>query len=384
VELAESGQPIAFESVLKQIKASPDADKLTAVLVDITNPLHMPRKNVEWHVKQLQDAARRTRFVAICELGVSLAHDTTQRTSDCIETAQESLLELQGEAVATQAAKVSDFLPEVIRNLERRAKQEGLIGLPTGISDLDQATTGIRPGELWVIGAMSGRGKTALGAQIAIANSAKGNAVAFFSLEMTREEVGDRFLCNESTVSASRIRNPSFIENDQWRELVNCAGKLAELPLFVDDSPSLTIQALLARARLCIRRFGCRLVVVDYLRLIKAPGRELREQVGNATDALRQLAKSEHVGVVALSQLARPRDRNINARPTMLGLKASGDIEAHAHVILLIHMPGKNGEPTGKDQIIVGKNRHGPMGAIDVTFSKERLKFLPRESENFF
>jgi len=269
-------------------------------------------------------------------------------------------------------------------NLENRAKQEGLIGLPTGISELDQATTGVRPGELWVIGAMSGRGKTALGAQIALANGSKGNPVVFFSLEMTRDELGDRFLCNESTVSAARIRNPSFIDNDEWRELAECAGRLAEWPLFIDDSPSLTIQALLARARLCIRRFGCRLVIVDYLRLIKAPGRELREQVGNATDALRQLAKSEQVGVVALSQLARPRDRNINARPTMLGLKESGDIEAHAHVILLIHMPAKKGEPSGDDQIIIGKNRHGPMGAIDVTSSKERLKFLPRESENIF
>ena len=267
-------------------------------------------------------------------------------------------------------------------NLQQRASHRGLIGLPTSLKGLDDATTGIRAGELWVIGAMSGRGKTALGTQIALANVAAGNPTVFFSLEMTREELGDRLLCNESTVSASRIRNPSFITKDQWREIVACADKAIGWELFIDDSSSLTIQALVARARLYIRRFGCKLVIVDYLRLIKAPGRELREQVANATDALRQLAKSEHVGVIALSQLARPKDRNTNSQPNMLGLKESGDIEAHAHVVLLIHMPAKKNQPTGEDQIIIGKNRHGPMGAIDVTFNRERLKFLPRFPES--
>jgi replicative DNA helicase len=237
-QLTESGQPVSFESLLKQITSSPTGEKIVAVLEDVTNPLHVPRKDVEWLVKQLQDAARRTRFVSVCERGVSAAHDKTQNTNECIETAQESLLELQGEAIAPQAGKVRDLMPQLLRDLQDRAKQKGLIGLPTGITELDEATTGIRPGELWVIGAMSGRGKTALGTQIALANTAQGNPVVFFSLEMTRNELGDRLLCNESSVSASRIRNPSFIDPDQWREIANTAGKLAEWPLFIDDSPS--------------------------------------------------------------------------------------------------------------------------------------------------
>ncbi len=145
----------------------------------------------------------------------------------------------------------------------------------------------------------------------------------------------------------------------------------------MDDAPSLSIQALTARARLYIRRHGVKLLVVDYLRLVQAPGKDLRERLGNATDALRQLAKSEKIAVVALSQLRRPE--SINARPSMLDLKESGDIEAHAHVVLLIYTPVESDSPTGQDEIIIGKNRHGPMGAIEVTFSRERLKFLPRE-----
>ena len=229
---------------------------------------------------------------------------------------------------------------------------------------------------------MSGRGKTALGAQMAIANVERGTPVAFFSLEMTPDELGCRFLANQSKVSASRIRNPSFITNAQWRELAECTANMAKWPLFVDGSSSLTIQQLIARARLYIRRFECKLVLVDYLRLIKAPGKEIREQVGNVIDALRQLAKTERIGVVALSQLARPKDGKINTRPTMLGLRESGDIEAHAHVVLLIYMPSKQNEPTGADEIIIGKNRHGPIGSIKVTFSRDRLKFLPRSRDD--
>jgi replicative DNA helicase len=379
LQLAERHEPITFESVVQQLAKVPESDKIIAVVGDLANPLHLPRKNVEWHIKQLQDASRRSRFIAACQAAIAGAGEQNVTTSECMENLQQHLLELQADAMSYQTTKLSDFLPQVLRNLEDRASHKGLIGLPTGIRDLDEATTGIRPGELWVIGAMSGRGKTALGAQVALANVSSGNSVAFFSLEMTREELGDRFLCNESTVPASRIRNPSFITGEQWREIAECSARLAEWNLFVDDSSCLTVQALIARARLLIRRFGCKLVVVDYLRLIRAPGRELREQVGNVADALRQLAKSEHVGVIALSQLARPKDRNINSRPTMLGLKESGDIEAHAHVVLLIHSPAKKGEPTGEDEIIIGKNRHGPIGGIDVTFSRDRLKFLCRD-----
>jgi replicative DNA helicase len=282
---------------------------------------------------------------------------------------QEQLLRLHAEVTPDRVAKLGQFLPEVIRHLEARAKTQGLIGLTTGIADLDGATTGIRPGELWVIGAMPGRGKTVLGAQIALANVSSGHPVAFFSLEMSRADLAERFLSSRSSVSASKVRNPSYIDSNDWRELANCIENLSELDLYVDDSSSLSIQSLIARARLLVRRKGCRLIVVDYLRLVQAPGREIREQVSNATDALRQFAKTEGVGVIALSQLARPRDRNLNSRPTVLGLKESGDVEAHAHVVLLIHMPSKSGEPTGMDEIIIGKNRHGPIGAIDVTFN---------------
>ena len=382
LRLAETQQPITFESLICEVEKTPDADQLIAAVNDLTNPLHLPQRDIEWHVKKLQDARRRTRLNAFIERTRIVTADPTESTASCIENLEDGLLDLQAESTASTPERIRGFMPKVLRHLEERSSLRGLIGLPTSIKDLDDATTGIRPGELWVVGAMSGRGKTTLATQIALANVAAGNATVFFSLEMSCEELGERFFCNETSVSASRIRNPSYITSEQWREITAYADKLITYNLYIDDSSSLNIQALIARARLLICRFGCKLVIVDYLRLVSAPGRELREQVASVTDALRRLAKSEHVGVIALSQLARPKDRNTNSQPNMLGLKESGDIEAHAHVVLLIHMPLKKNQPSGEDQIIIGKNRHGPVGAIDVTFNRERFKFLPRVSES--
>src|SRR5205807_5641304 len=159
-----------------------------------------------------------------------------------------------------------------------------------------------------------------------------------FSLEMQDLEIGKRFLAAKSSVPAMQIRNPQTIGRDRWPDLLQAAAEVAGCPIYVDARPSLKIQELLASARLHIRRHGVKLIVVDYLRLVDAPGRDLRDRVSYVANALRQLAKTERIGVVLLSQLRRP-EGGINARPTMLDLKESGDIEAHSHVVLLPYLP---------------------------------------------
>jgi replicative DNA helicase len=376
--LSESGQATTFESAWTEVQKLPKAEQFTAVLEEMTNPGHMPRVDVTWHVKELKGRTQRRQLVAACERASAAANDPSESTADCIGYLAESLLRLEAESHLRKANHLRDFMPQVLTELESRSKCEGLIGLPTGIAELDEATTGLRPSELWICGALPGRGKTALGAQIALANVETGTPVAFFSLEMSREQLGERFLSNESRVSASRIRNPRFIEGPQWTALVQCVGRLEQYPLYVDDSTSLNIETLIARAKLYVRRFGCKLVIVDYLRLVQASGDQLRERVGNVAEGLRQLAKSENISVVALSQLSRPKDGDINSRPNLLQLKESGDVEASAHTVLLIYMPMRNDSPASEDEIIIGKNRNGPIGSVPVLFSRDKLKFHSR------
>ena len=198
---------------------------------------------------------------------------------------------------------------------------------------------------------------------------------------MSRGDLGRRFLSAVTPVSASRIRHPGHIAKEDWPRLAAGAAEIVEWPVWFDDSPSLRLPELLARARMFITRMKVKLIVVDYLRLVRADGRDIREQVGNVADALRQLAKAERVPVVLLSQLRRPQ--NVNDPPTMIDLKESGDIESHAHVVLLLHVPtGPDGRPTGEDNIIIGKNRNGAKGPIPVTFSPHKLRFCPRTTEH--
>ena len=203
-----------------------------------------------------------------------------------------------------------------------------------------------------------------------------------FTLRCKRSRlVNGSSLRNHSAPQAnSVIRSTS--DQKTWSRSCEAVAKTAELPLSIDDSSSLTVTELLAKARLYIRRHKVRLIVVDYLRLVEAPGRELRERVGFVANAMRQVAKTEKVAVILLSQLRRPPG-GLNHRPTMLDLKESGEIENHSHVVLLPYLPAaENGAPDPERQeLIIGKNRNGSPGVLPVYFHEQRLQFMERHRD---
>jgi replicative DNA helicase len=382
-DLAEAGKPVDDMTVTDaliskgQLDAVGGVGYLVTLSDNVTSELARTT-NVEHYAEQILDKSRRRQARAAGARLTQATEDLSVSTDDCLQLAQESLLQIEAASSKTAAARhVREFMPEVLRELETQAANQGLVGMTTGIHSLDLATGGIRAGELWTVGALPGKGKTALGVQIVLANGAAGTPIYAFSLEMQDLEIGKRFLAAKSSVPAIQIRNPQTIKRERWVDLVQAAAEVAEFPIYVDGRPSLRIQELLASARLYIRRHGVKLIVVDHLRLVDAPGRELRERVGYVANALRQLAKSERVGVVLLSQLRRP-EGGINARPSMIELKESGDIEIHSHVVLLPYLPiGEDGRPIPEDQLlIIGKNRNGGVGSLPVHFDEKRLQFL--------
>lgn len=383
-ELAEAGKPVDTLTVTDALTAKGQLDAIGGVsyLVSLDDQVSSLASvtNVEYYSEQILDKSRRRQARAAGARLTTATEDLSVSTDECLQLIHESLLQIEAASSKTAAARhVREFMPEVLRELETQAANRGLVGMSTGIHCVDLATGGIRPGELWTIGALPGRGKTALGVQIVLANGATGIPTYAFSLEMQDLELGKRFLAAKSSIPAFQIRNPQSIKRERWIELVEAAAEVAECPIYVDDRPSLKIQELLASARLYIRRHGIKLIVVDYLRLVDAPGRELRDRVGYVANALRQLAKSERVGVVLLSQLRRP-EGGINAKPSMIDLKESGDIEAHSHVVLLPYLPvGEDGRPIPDQELmIIGKNRNGGMGSLPVYFDEKRLQFLSR------
>jgi replicative DNA helicase len=252
------------------------------------------------------------------------------------------------------------------------------VGLPTGLHGLDENTTGIRDDEYWVIGALPSRGNTVLGVQITATNASQGVPVLFFSHEMTRRQLCRRILPWESKIPAYKIRTPKLMTAADVEHLTAVAAKVAQWPMWIVDPEERTAQDLCAIARLYIRRHGVKLIVVDYLQLLQAPGRELRDRVAYASNVLRGIPKREHVPVVALSQMARPKDGNENSRPSMIQLRETSYIEAHAHVVLLLYRPKQDGSWTGEDEIIIAKQREGILGTQPVVLSRDYVRFLER------
>jgi len=289
----------------------------------------------------------------------------------------ETLLQIQTGSDDAPAHRVVSFTDDALREWNASADGDGdLIGLTTGINSLDAATSGIRSGELWTQGAYTSGGKTAAALQAAAANCGNGVPVAFFSLEMGKNDLLQRLWAIEGNIDYRNIRYPRRLDQSTREQINRAALAVAEWPLFVIEDSSLSIQKLVAKAKLLIRREGIKLVIVDYAQLVSAPARDERERITKTSNALRSLAKDTGVPVLLLSQLSRPKDGNLNARPNKFHLKESGSLENDAHVIILIHRPvDVLGAPTGDDQLIIAKQRAGAVGIERVYFDPRTLTF---------
>jgi replicative DNA helicase len=376
-ELAASSEPIDTITLIEGLGRSEELDSVGGVgyvagLIDGVPD----RPSLAHYIKIVKGKSLLRGLISAAEVAIARAVDC-EPVAEIVSGLLETILDVESQSGKGRAVTARAFMPEVLRELEVQAQAGGLVGLPWGLAPLDELTGGARPGELVVVAALPGGAKTAFAGQIIAANAEAGNPVGVFSIEMSRWDLGRRFLSGVTPVSAAKIRHPKFISKDEWPTLAAGAAEIAEWPVWFDDSGTISLPELLARARLFITRMKAKLLVVDYLQLVRADAREIRERVARVADGLRQLAKAERVSVVLLSQLRRPQ--NVNDVPTIIDLKESGDIEAHAHVVLLLHSPvAADGRPTGEDTIIIGKNRNGSKGPVPVTFSTHKLRFYPR------
>lgn len=379
VEIFESGGSVDLITITNQLATRKEIEAVGGVtyISSLTDGLPL-RPSIASYCKIVRDKYRRRQLILACETGIAAALENTESTPECLSIVEEKLLAIRGNEVNSKLHPIREVMPEVVEQLRDEAEGRAELGISYGLTSLDDWIGRMRPEELIVIGALPGRGKTALSAQIISANAPGGLPVLDFSLEMSRWQLGKRLIAANSRVPAARIRQPKTLK-ETWTEVLETAGKLSDWPVWFDDSATITLQELTARARLAVRQHGIKVVIVDYLRLVSARGKDLREKVGNVANGLRILAKQERITVVLLSQLSRPKE--INERPTMLDLKESGDIEAHANVVLLLYTPEEKGQPTGEDEIVIGKCREGTRGPVPVFLDKRKLQFVPRETE---
>jgi len=375
IELSESGKPVDIAHVCDKLQARGFGETQALELLErLTDGSPLPGA-IRDYAALIQKAVYKKRLGGLLETASlrNQAHDDPEAiAADLLESLTTHSAERLTSDIRPSQVAVMHFLDKLTRERQHTGELEGL---PTGISSIDEVTTGVRGGELWVLGALPGKLKTGYAIQVMIENVQRGNPVLFFSLEMPQAEIVRR-ICG-SKFGASAMRQPRFLSEERWTEIQEFSAVISKWPMFIDESASLTATALAARARMAIRQHNIKLVIVDYLQLLGGPEKEIRERVGNATNILRQLAKTTGVPVIALSQLRRPS--NINDRPSMIELKESGDVEAHANTILLMYQPiDKDGQPTGEDEIVIAKQRNGPQGSVPVACDRRFLLLKPR------
>jgi replicative DNA helicase len=295
----------------------------------------------------------------------------------------------QAEVFAVTESRISeDFLPlealmtPALEEIEAIAGHDGsLSGAPTGFADLDSLTNGLHPGQLIVLAARPGIGKSTAALDFARATSIKhGMASVVFSLEMSRIEITMRLLSAEARVHLQNMRNGRMSEDD-WGRLARRMGEIASAPLFIDDSPGLNMMELRAKCRRLKQKHDLKLVVVDYLQLM-TPGKRSdsrQQEVSEMSRSLKLLAKEIGVPVVALSQLNRQAETRSDKKPQLSDLRESGAIEQDADVVILLHRDDayeKESPRAGEADFIVAKHRNGPTDTVTVAFQGHYSRFV--------
>lgn len=262
---------------------------------------------------------------------------------------------------------------------------EGMVGVPTGFADLDRLTNGLHPGQMIVIAARPAMGKSTFAIDIARSAAIKHNqTTCVFSLEMGRNEITMRLLAAEARIHLQKLRNGS-LGDDDWQKLANTMGKISEAPLFIDDSPNMSLMEIRAKCRRLKQRHDLKLVVIDYLQLMSSGKRvESRQQeVSEFSRALKLLAKELEVPVIALSQLNRGPEQRTDKKPAMSDLRESGSIEQDADMVILLHREDayeKESPRAGEADVIVAKHRNGPTDTITVAFQGHYSRFVDMQA----
>ncbi len=307
-----------------------------------------------------------------------------------LDEAEQKIFRVSESRVSQGFAHIKDILKERFEEIQRvHESRESVTGLSTGFIDLDKYTAGFHPGDLVIVAGRPSMGKTSFALNIAqhVALDSK-RPVAIFSLEMSKELLVQRLLCSEAQVDAQKVRR-GFTSAKDIERLTNAAGLLGEAPVFIDDTPAITTLDIRARARRLKVERDISMIVIDYLQLARTSDRaENRQQeISSISRSMKALAKELKVPVVALSQLSRAVEaRGGDKRPMLSDLRESGAIEQDADLVLFLYRPEfyDPGDPEkeGKAELIIGKQRNGPTGTVQLIFEKQYTRFLSLDSSH--
>ena len=385
LELSEERMPIDLVTLTSRLKKKKASDNLPKDYLSDLVEMVPTAANVESYAKMVQDAYTKRQLITTGTNLVDMGHEEGENVSDILDKAESSLFAIASGHTRKTFVQVKETLAESFDRIdELHKKGAGLRGVGTGFVDLDNILSGFQKSNLIIAAARPGQGKTALVLNIAQNISVKSKeAVGIFSLEMSKEELVDRLLVSQADVDAWRFKTGRLSDSD-YVKLSDAMGELGEAPIFIDDTPGLTINEMRSKARRLHLEHNLSLLIVDYLQLVD-PGRRYDsrvQEVSMVSQSLKNLARELNVPVLAASQLSRAVEHRGERKPQLADLRESGAIEQDADVVMFIYRPDTEiVSPVVQTKILIAKHRNGPTGEIDMLFRGDRIKFSSADNK---
>jgi len=382
LELYSKGEPTDVITVTDQLTKNGDLVKAGgADYLHTLTSIVPTAANAAFYADIVQEKATLRRLVEVGTKIAQMGYKAEGDIIDLVNQAESDLYGVSNQGSGEDYVPLFDSIEDAVKQMEIAQKRGGeMVGVPTGFAELDDMTHGLHPGQLIILAARPAVGKSTLALDIARTAAIKHNKpVIFFSLEMGRAEIAMRLLSAESRIYLQNMRKGDLNDND-WARIASVRGEINSAPLYIDDSPNMTLVEIRAKCRRLAKRVGLEMIVIDYIQLMTSGKKvESRQQeVSEFSRALKLLAKELGVPVIAISQLNRNSEKSENKKPELSHLRESGSLEQDADVVVLLHRDDINNREhprAGEADLIVAKQRNGPTGTIVVNFLGQFSKF---------
>lgn len=383
VDMYDRGDPIDLVTLRNELDRLGILQEVGGVdyIADLAEsvPSHL---HAEHYARIVRDKAMLRDLIVAGGTIIEEAYAHQEEARQILDRAEQILFGVTDQRIADQAAPIRDSLEDIWQQIESSTGHY-ITGVPTGFVELDDMLSGMQPGEMLVVAARPSMGKTAFGLSVAENVAAvQKRPAAFFSMEMSRRSVVQRLLCSRARVDSHKFRR-GMMNDDEKLLLHEVCGELHDVPLFIDDTPGMSVLELRAKSRRLKARFGIQAIFIDYLQLMSSPGRQesRQQEVSQISRGIKALARELNIPVVVLAQLNRNPEGRTDGRPRMSDLRESGAIEQDADVIILLHREDyykKENCPEelrGISEIIVDKQRNGPTGIVKLFFNNRYTRF---------
>ncbi|WP_424767768.1 replicative DNA helicase [Paenibacillus sp. sgz302251] len=384
VEIAENNQPVDLVTLTAHLQDRHLLEEIGGVsyLAKLANAVPTAA-NVDYYTQIVEEKSMLRRLIRTATNIVSDGYANSEDVGVLLGDAEKKILEISNRRAGGGFISIRDVLMEVFEKVEQLySNRGGTTGIPSGFTDLDRMTAGFQRSDLIIVAARPSVGKTAFALNIAQNVGVRAReTVAIFSLEMSAAQLVQRMVCAEGNVDAQRMRT-GHLEGDDWEKLTMAIGALSESEVYIDDTPGITVAEIRSKCRRLKKERGLGMILIDYLQLISGRGKagENRQQeVSEISRTLKHIARELEVPVIALSQLSRGVEQRQDKRPMMSDLRESGSIEQDADIVAFLYRDDyydKESEKKNIIEIIIAKQRNGPVGTVELAFLKQFNKFV--------